>query len=356
MSIKSNLRDYKAVFCDGGYIAKLIEQTKSSFLIIDNIVWELYNNSLLKNIKDNYYILNVNEENKSFDTVFQLYEAVIDKSSKKNINIISIGGGITQDVSGFFASTLYRGVNWIYIPTTLLAQADSCIGAKTSLNFMSYKNLIGTFFPPSLILISTEFLKTLKKDDYLSGVGEIAKLFIIGGLDTTNTFINNLKDILDNKYEIVKQSIIDSLLIKKNYIENDEFDAGIRNILNFGHCFGHAIESSTNYTISHGSAVVIGIILAKYVSHNRGLLSKELFNYLEEKILFPLIEHCKTKINFNTDDIINGMKKDKKRTGEGIPLIILKDEFQMIRISDLSIEEISQSIDYLTNKLQINKQ
>ena len=120
---------------------------------------------------------------------------------RKNMNLISIGGGITQDITGFVASSLYRGINWIFVPTTLLAQVDSCIGAKTSLNFNHYKNLVGTFYPPSEIHIYPEFLKTLTKEDFYSGVGEMAKLHLMNGEEDTKIFVNSLDKIdkLDNQ-------------------------------------------------------------------------------------------------------------------------------------------------------------
>lgn len=278
------------------------------------------------------------------DMVLELYSLVLEKSIKRNFTLISIGGGITQDVTGFVASTLFRGIKWIYIPTTLLAQSDSCIGSKTSLNYKDYKNLIGTFYPPDNIYICTEFLNSLSNSDYLSGMGEVVKLNILAGEENILKMKNTPK-FFDQDNKNLSDVIFEALMIKKDYIESDELDKGRRNYLNYGHCFGHAIEFESQYQVPHGQAVVMGMILANIVSFNRNELSFEKEEFLRKEILAKLLPNELLRYQFNKKAIANAMKKDKKREGTDLPLILIDDKYRPSRINDLKIDEVYNSLD-----------
>ena len=348
ISLKSNIKNYKVFFAENsGFLDELLEMP-DTFFIIDNKVWELYGNELLEDIagKD-HIVLPINEENKTIKTAEFIYGQIIGRSAKKNINIISIGGGITQDVTGFAASTLYRGVNWIFVPTTLLAQADSCIGAKTSLNFKHFKNLIGTFFPPAKIYIYTPFLKTQSQVDYFSGVGEIAKLHLMGGRKFSNDLISSTEAINKKDEKFLLKIIKNSLLIKKSYIEEDEFDKGHRNLLNFGHCFGHAIEAATDFEVPHGQAVVLGIILAGRVALSRGLLKEADEKFIRENILLPFLKIKINEIKFDLDKTVEAFSRDKKRVGSNLPLVMMIDDFKMIIVNDLTVSEARRTLNYI---------
>lgn len=337
ISIKSNLKDYTAYFeNDAGFIKRLAELNNSVYVIDEN-VYRLHKDGCLKDIpKDRLIELEISEERKNMDTVCDLYEKIMQFAPRKNLNLISIGGGITQDLTGFVASSLYRGVNWIFIPTTLLAQVDSCIGAKTSLNFKHFKNLVGTFYPPSEIYIFPDFLKTLTREDFYSGVGEMAKLHLMNGEDDTKKFIEDLPliDKLDSKTLLARTQ--NCLKIKKSYIEDDEFDTGKRNMLNYGHCFGHAIESSTDFAISHGQAVVAGMILANKEAVKLGILKPETEKYIRENVLEPVLVVKVPEID--VDKTVAAMGQDKKNLGKGLALVMLKDGYEMVKITDMKPE------------------
>jgi len=338
--IKSKLKNYKVFFPKNvGFLSDL-SALKNSLFIIDKNLWNLHKGSNLKALEHvEKIILEVDEDKKNLETVQKLYDEIIKLAPKKNLTLISIGGGILQDITGFVASTLYRGVKWIFIPSTLLAQDDSCIGAKTSLNYGSYKNLIGTFFPPSEVYIYSAFLKTQKLADFASGVGEMAKLHLIGGEEDAKNFANSIEQIFNFDEEILAKFVQRSLTIKKSFIEEDEFDEGRRNLLNYGHCFGHAIESSTNFAVPHGQAVVLGMIIANFVAKEKGFLSAEVEKYLREKLLNKIIKIDLSKINFDAQKIIEAMSHDKKNTGLGLALIMMKSNYEFFKISDLSKEE-----------------
>lgn len=338
ITIKSNIKDYDVYFEKDDNFLQDLAKLKNSLFVIDENVYNKHKNGCLKYIKKELLIvLQISEEKKNINTVCELYEKIMTFAPRKNLNLISVGGGITQDLTGFVASSLYRGISWIFIPTTLLAQVDSCIGAKTSLNFKNFKNLIGTFYPPSKIYIYPELLKTLTREDFYSGIGEMAKLHLMNGENDTKTFIESLPfiDKLDGK--TLLECTKNCLKIKKTYIENDEFDMGKRNMLNYGHCFGHAIESSTNFAISHGQAVVVGMILANKEALKKGILSKENEEFIREKVLKPSLVVKVPKIN--TEKTVSAMLQDKKNIGKGLALVMLGDEYKMTKITDLSEKE-----------------
>ncbi|MBN1552754.1 3-dehydroquinate synthase [bacterium] len=343
--IRSNLKDYTAHFeKNGSYLSSLAELPNSVF-VIDEKVWGLHRKGSLSVLPaDRVITQQAVEEKKNIDTVCELYEKIMSYAPRKNMNLVSIGGGIIQDITGFVASSLYRGINWIFIPTTFLAQVDSCIGAKTSLNFKHFKNLVGTFYPPSSIHINTSFLRTLEKLDYYSGVGEMAKLHLLDGKSSTELFIGSLKKIDDIDDETVLDMIQNCLNIKKSYIEEDEFDTGKRNMLNYGHCFGHAIESSTGFAISHGQAVVVGMIIANKASKQRGLLNSENEQYIRDNVLLPILKADLSKIKIDVRKTIEAMKQDKKNTGNGLALVMLVDDYAAVKVNDVSENEAMELI------------
>jgi 3-dehydroquinate synthase len=350
MIIKSNIRDYSVEFVETDEFMKGIIDQPDHVFIIDGTVWDLYKESVLQKISTNRAIIQpIHEDLKNLETVTELYDHLVNLQAKRNVTLVVIGGGILQDICGYVASTIYRGIHWIFVPTTLLAQADSCIGSKTSLNYKNYKNLIGTFYPPSEIFIYPKFLFTLSGLDYYSGLGEIIKLHIMAGTQKIAEIRSKLPLLKKKDFSTLKSVIEKSLQIKKEYIEEDEFDSGRRNLLNYGHCFGHAIETISNFAIPHGQAVVIGMILANSVACSRGLLSPETNDCIYEELLKPSLIISRKQLEFNTDDLIKAMKKDKKRTGINLALIMMCEKFHFIRVSDLSDQEVQKAISELHN-------
>lgn len=340
LTIKSNIKNYTAYFEKDDSFFKELANLQNAVFVVDENVWNLHKNGCLKYLPlEKVVIQPVAEELKNMDTVCELYEKFMAFAPRKNMNLISIGGGIIQDITGFVASSLYRGINWIFVPTTLLAQVDSCIGAKTSLNFKHFKNLVGTFYPPSQIHIYPEFLKTLTKEDYYSGVGEMAKLHLMNGEKDTQKFIEDLPKIDEIDNLTVLERTQNCLKIKKSYIEDDEFDTGKRNMLNYGHCFGHAIESATDFAISHGQAVVVGMLIANEEAEKRGILNTENKKFIKEKVLLPSLKTNLAEIDINIEKTIQAMGQDKKNTGNGLALVMLKDGYEMVKITDLSPDE-----------------
>lgn len=350
LPIHSHIRDYTVQLEPNPRFVQDLLKEELSFWVVDKNVWQLYKEPLFSSAKtDNFYILDAKEENKTLDCVCEIYKKILTLAPKRNLHLISMGGGIVQDVTGFVASTLYRGIRWTFIPTTLLAQVDSCIGAKTSLNFLHYKNLIGSFYPPDRVRVWPGFVNTLKTLDYYSGIGEMAKLHLMAGEDTTQKFIANLP-ALDKRDEAVLLDFISACLrIKKSYIEKDEFDTGIRNLLNYGHCFGHALESASCFKISHGQAVVLGMLLANRYASQNGMLQKQQEEFVRKEMLLPILKINAGDLPSRPEEAVAAMKHDKKNVGKGLALIILEDNYQLRKLTDVSLESASLLLQRLKN-------
>jgi 3-dehydroquinate synthase len=261
--------------------------------------------------------------------------------------LVAIGGGITQDVSCFIASTLFRGVEWRFVPTTLLAQADSCIGSKSSINLGRTKNIIGTFYPPSEVLITPDFLSTLTLEDTQSGIGEILKVHAIDSVESFDKLSSEYDSLFTDENTLNKY-IENSLLIKQRYIEIDEFDKSLRNIFNYGHSFGHAIEAATNFEIPHGIAVSIGMDFANRIAVIRGLITNEHFIRMHEVLLKNYEQFKSVKIPI--DLFLAALLKDKKNTTDKLVFILPKGSKCEIQKVELSSDDLikSQCIDFLS--------
>lgn len=345
--IHSSIHDYEIHFESDFSFLKALLEIKETVFIIDKNVFELYQSSFSPiSGLDNVLILDAIEENKTLAASEAVFDKIISLKPTKKTKIISFGGGITQDVSGFVASTFYRGLHWIYVPTTLLAQADSCMGSKTSLNYKSYKNILGTFYPPHKIYICPEFTNTLTEEDFYSGMGEIVKLHTMGGNASLDTLITQLPKIHQRDIPTILNATQSSLDIKWTYMDGDEFDQGKRNLLNYGHEFGHAIETATHYKIPHGQAIIIGMIMANYISYQKKVITEATFQKTV-KVFLELLKSDYTILNqVSSADIISPMKQDKKRIGNNLPLIMMDENYNFSKILDLTEDEAILAIDH----------
>ncbi len=271
MKIQSYNKEYEVIIHPSMSDMPDLSGVDNSFFVADSKVYDLYKDVLFTDIPaDRLLTIDAYEENKVISTVLSICERMTDIPAKRNATLISIGGGITQDITGFAANILYRGVHWIFIPTTLLAACDSCIGGKTSLNYKHYKNLLGTFYAPDEIHICPDFFKTLTNADYLSGLGEVIKFNVMQGESGVRNLEESIDSLLARDEDIVGRFLMSSLEFKKDFIEKDEFDHGVRVHLNFAHTFGHAFETVSQYAIPHGTAVAMGTIAANHISVMRG--------------------------------------------------------------------------------------
>jgi 3-dehydroquinate synthase len=268
------------------------------------------------------------EDQKSYTGLVPVLEQLIEGGFKRNNRLVAVGGGVIQDVTAFIASVLFRGVDWFFIPTTLLAQADSCIGSKTSINFGPYKNQLGGFHPPQEIVIDLEFLKTLPEREILSGLGEMAHYFPIAGEVDFERFARDL-DRYREHGDVLKGLIHRSLQIKKTYVEIDEFDRNERQIFNYGHSFGHALESVTRYHIPHGIAVAYGMDMANFFSVKLGLLAPDVRQRIEMVLRRIWDSIPLTEVDQHAFE--EALKRDKKNRGTELGLILTSGFGQMFK-------------------------
>lgn len=349
--VKSIIHDYEVQFIDNLEVTLESLLKAGDFIIIDNKVKKLYSTSLKKSLQDNPYIgIDATEPQKSYQGIMPIIEQLIENGFRKNNRLVAIGGGITQDVTAFISSIMYRGVDWIFFPTTLLAQGDSCIGSKTSINFGSYKNQVGGFYPPNKIFIYPKFIDTLSEADLKSGVGEMLHYFIVSGKEDFDMFKKNYQIAYTDK-EVLAKIISRSLEIKKSYIEIDEFDKKERQVFNYGHSFGHAIESLTNYRIPHGIAVSYGMDMSNFISMKMGLITSGVRNEIRQ-----VTENIWAGTNIddiNLENFKKALSKDKKNVGTKLGLILNKGYGNIFK-NIMDADEVFDGWleEYFTNELK----
>lgn len=343
MKIKAHSKVYTVDIVDRTHIEKILNQPRR-LIVIDEKIFDLYKDSLLKNIdRSSVYLFNAVESKKNIHSALAICKKMAEISFKRGEELLSIGGGIVQDVTGFAANIYNRGVKWTFIPTTLLAQCDSCIGAKTSLNYLKFKNLLGTFYAPDGIYIYLDFVKTLKKDDYLSGLGEVAKFNIMSAKDGIRLLEKNMDKLLDRDIRTLKFFTERSLKFKKTFIEKDEYDFGIRNLLNFAHTFGHAFEKVSNYAISHGQAVTLGLMTANNISVSRHILNEKKADQIK-KLAVRFLSVKLKKMWFEAEQIVNAVKKDKKRSTGYLPAVLFSSNNSLKVFQDVKPEEVKNAL------------
>ena len=320
IKILSHKGEYVVNFFSGG-IDRLNQQLiENAIYIVDQNIAQIYNNRI-GNILNSQKVLIIEatEENKSLDQFPVYVDSLVGLKARRGQKLVAIGGGIIQDITCFLATTMMRGLPWMFYPTTLLAQSDSCIGSKSSINSGEVKNILGTFTPPEQVMIDVDFLQTLEEKDIFSGIGEMIKVHAIDSPASFDLIAQSYEKINDDRLEMEKFINL-SLLIKKRLIEIDEFDLGPRNVMNYGHSFGHAIESATNYGIPHGIAVTIGMDLANYVASKLGVSSDHHFERMHD----VLDTNCQTYRNVHIDvnSLILALSKDKKNSATQLRLIL----------------------------------
>ena len=291
-----------------------------------NLIDKILNSLPKKKIFLHYF--NSSEKNKNQKSIDNILSILLIKNFNRNDCVISIGGGITGDVSGFAASMFKRGLKFVNIPTTLLSQVDSSIGGKTGINSKYGKNLIGAFYQPSLVISDIIFLKSLPKREIICGYGEILKHAIIADKKFFTFLDMNGSKILSLKSPLIEKAIFKSCSIKKKIVEADEKEIGIRKILNFGHTFAHAYEATLGYSkkLNHGEAVILGIKTAAKFSLSNNILSIKEFNLIENHLnKLDLPKNINKFFSLkNLNKLLSFMKKDKKNNTNKVNLVLLR--------------------------------
>lgn len=324
-------------------------------IITDHTVDSYYGNQLMDVLKRSYddvfkFIFEAGEENKHLNTIQDMYKFFIENHLDRNSLIFALGGGVTGDMAGFAAATYMRGIPFIQVPTTLLAQVDSSVGGKVGVDFLQHKNMIGAFYQPTFVYVNLSTLKTLPQKQLSSGIAEVIKHGLILD-DNYFSFVESSTDLVFDLDEAILEKIIQrSCELKASIVSQDEKELGLREILNFGHTLGHAIETLLNFELLHGECVSIGMVGAAYLSYKKNLISWEILKRIE-KVLQSY--HLPIRINqLESEEIYQQMLLDKKVKNNKIKFVLLSSIGNAVRVGDLNEELIKSSISYLKSDVQ----
>ena len=300
-------------------------------IVTDRNVEALYGNALLnrmreKGLKADIISIEPGESSKSFLTLAEVHSKLAGLGMDRGSAIIALGGGVTGDLAGFAAATFMRGIKYYHVPTTLLAMVDSSVGGKTGIDLPEGKNLVGAFHQPTKVFICVNALDSLPEKEFRNGLVEMLKSGFIRDEMIAYMMENSFRDVMKRNKEVMKKLIFHAVKVKAGIVQTDEKESAVlkeRMLLNYGHTFGHAYETLSGFSISHGQAVAAGMIKAAELSHRLGKLSID--ELKRHNRLINKFTGGQVKLpRFRTDEIINAMKNDKKARQGKIPFILLK--------------------------------
>jgi len=348
--IRSSVHDYSVHFGDAGEALAASLDVQRDILFVDARVSGAHAPLFEDYLSDpRHVVLEASEELKSYGGVQAVMDHIFRSGFDRGGKLVAVGGGTVQDAVAFIASILFRGVSWMFLPTTLLAQCDSCIGGKTSINYGRYKNQLGSFYPPHRIIIDDRFLRSLDQREMDSGLGEMAHYFLLEGEEAFEMFRSNAPRAFSD-VEALRELVHRSLEIKRGYIEKDEFDRGPRQLLNYGHSFGHALEAVTDYGLPHGIAVCYGMDLANFISVERGYLSAADREGMRS-VLAPIWDGYALR-GISIDAYLAALRRDKKNIGGTVGLVLSRGVGDMFRIQQEVDESFTATIaTYLENEV-----
>jgi 3-dehydroquinate synthase len=319
MTIASHKGPYEVAFDDDALAALDADPPQNAHFIVDRRVTELYRDQMRTILTRQVALLvDATEDAKSLHNFPTYVEQLVERRVRRGAVLVAIGGGIVQDITCFLAATFLRGIDWRFYPTTLLAQADSCVGSKSSINAGTAKNILGTFTPPRSVHVSTRFLDTLDERDVRSGVGEILKAHAIAGPAAFDAIARDY-DRMFRSREVMLGYVRRALEIKKPYVEKDEFDRNVRNVFNYGHSFGHAIEAATDFAVPHGIGVTMGMDMANFTAVSLSVAPETVHARMHPTLRanYRGFERCEVPL----DRFFAALAKDKKNVGADLTLI-----------------------------------
>ena len=285
-------------------------------VVTDSNVAPLYLDSVLASLRDAGFhvgqvVLEAGEEQKSLESAGRMYDTLNDVGAERGTPVVALGGGVVGDLGGFVAATYFRGVPLVHVPTTLLAQVDSSIGGKVAVNHGKLKNNVGAFHQPMAILSDTAVLRTLPEREFRNGLAEVVKSAVIRDAQLFAYLEDNVRRIMEREDDVMEDVVASTARIKAAVVQEDERDGGIRNILNFGHTVGHGVESASEFGISHGESVAIGMLAACRIACDMGICEPDILQRIESllsQVGLPLV--VPPGVDFT--EVLEAMKRDKK--------------------------------------------
>lgn len=352
VNLGENSYDIKFAADFGGLPESMAEigAPKKLLIVTDTNVKDLYADEVRQVLADAGYDVNVyafpaGEENKGMDSILGICNACVENKLDRKSMIVALGGGVVGDMAGFAAAIYMRGIRFVQIPTTLLSQSDSSVGGKTGIDFADSKNILGAFHQPKLVYINVSTLKTLPKEQFISGMGEVIKHGIIQDADYFVYLLDNADKIKGLDSDTLIYMAKTNCGIKAKVVEEDEKETGLRAILNFGHTIGHAVESAYGFAKTHGECVGLGMVSASYMAKKRGMISEEQLKQIEE-ILSLYDFEIRVKLPDN-DTVWGFMQKDKKKLEGKLKFVLPVNIGEVVQTTDVTIDEVYEALDYI---------
>ncbi len=345
------------VLSDAGHYFLPLLKTKRVIIVTDSNVGPLYLDQLGQSLTDSgiaydAVMLPAGEATKSMAHFEQLLEEILALGIERGTTLIALGGGVIGDITGFAASALLRGIDFIQVPTTLLSQVDSSVGGKTGINAKAGKNLIGAFHQPRLVLIDTESLNSLPKRELLAGYAEVVKYGLLGDADFFNWLEENGKKLIDGDQDLRREAILRSCAAKADVVAQDEREGGVRALLNLGHTFGHALEKECGYDggLLHGEAVAIGMVMAFEYCAAQGLCPQEDVVRVKEHLLsldMPVDLKALPCEGWTAELLMKHMLKDKKVKDGKVMFVLVRGIAQAYLSRDVEDRALKEYLDDL---------
>lgn len=362
MEVKKDNRPAYRIYFESSFeklsekLTELETENRKICIVADSNVAALYQHEIEENIQGSCkkvvsYTFPAGEQHKNLETVKDLYRFLIEEKFDRKDLLIALGGGVTGDLTGFAAATYLRGIDFVQVPTTLLAQVDSSIGGKTGVDFDCYKNMVGAFHQPKMVYINISTLTTLSDAQFYCGMGEVLKHGLIKDAAYYEWIIEHMSEIQERDQKILAEMVRRSCDIKRLVVERDPLEKGERALLNFGHTLGHSIEKLMDFQWLHGQCVALGYVMASQISWKRGLLSdEEFFEIRDMNVGFDL------PISFSgikAEDILAATRVDKKMENGTLKFILLDGIGHAFIDRTVTDQEILDAVNYFNTDLEI---
>jgi 3-dehydroquinate synthase len=316
------------------------------YVISDTNVFKKHGKRLLKGLnhfETHHILVRPGEPSKNLSNWKKIQDFLLKKGADRRSAVIAFGGGVIGDLAGFSASTFMRGLDFIQIPTTILSQSDSSIGAKVAVNHPLAKNLIGSFYQPKIVLTDPSLLSTLNGREFSAGLGEAIKYGVIADPELFDTIYNKIEELLGHNKELMTSLITRCIGIKIKVVEEDERETGQRKILNFGHTIGHALEQATGYKrLRHGEAVGWGMMAAGWLAIHRGMWAEDEFRRLQSILIRSRCLYPPGKVTAN--QILEALKHDKKKSGKSLQFVLPERTGKVRIVPDIPAEQVQRAI------------
>ncbi len=342
--INDDFSALEKAFFDAGF------EGKKACIIADSNTEALYLEEIEKIAKGCFsevfsYAFEAGEKSKNLDVIRDFYSFFVEKGLDRKSVVIALGGGVVGDMAGFAAATYMRGIKFVQIPTTLLSQVDSSVGGKVGVDFLGNKNMIGAFYQPEFVYVNVKTLNTLPYNQVAAGIAEAIKYGYIIDKDFLLYFKENMQKIKELSSEEIKKVVYTSCKAKAFVVSEDEKESGLREILNFGHTFGHAVESLSKFNLLHGECVSIGMVAALKLSLGRGFVQQEDLDFAKELLRF--FELPIAVEGFDKNEIFKQMFSDKKTKNNKLNIVALRKIGEAYTESEVSDDEVLDAIEYI---------